>query len=132
MLLRQDFRGGHQGGLKAVPGGGIGGSRRHHGFAAAHVSLNQAIHGTPLPEIRQNIFDSPLLGPGKFKGQCLVEFRQIQLGIGDHLFFRPGGPHQGQPRRKHEEFLENHPFLCLGRLFHGLGLVDGPVGSLRR
>ena len=30
------------------------------------------------------------------------------------------------------EFLENHPFLCLGRLFHGFGLVDGPVGSLRR
>ena len=132
VLLRQNFRGGHQGGLFSVPGGAENRRGGHHGFAAAHIALDQPVHRRALLKIRQNLRHRPFLGAGQFKGQGRVKGRQVQIGVGRRLFFRPAGPHQGKPRGKQEEFLKNQPLFRLLRLRHGLRLMNGPVGPLRR
>jgi hypothetical protein len=45
MLLGQDFGGRHQRALPARVHAAGRGQRRHHGFAGAHVALQQAVHG---------------------------------------------------------------------------------------
>ena len=132
MLLGKDFRRRHQSGLSAISRGAVGGGRRHHGLAAAHVSLYQPVHGNAPTEIRQNFPHRPALGTGEGKGQAVIKGRHVEIRIGFRLFFLPGGAHQGESRGEYEEFLEDHPLFRQLRLRHGIRLVDGKICPLGR
>ena len=132
VLLRQNFRGSHQRRLAAVPGGQIGGGRRHHGFTAAHVALNQPVHGGAPAEIPADIRNRPPLGAGEGEGQRIQEGRQVQIGVGGGFHRLPGRPHHGKAGGEYEKFLEGHPPPGLPDLLHVPGHMDGPVGPVRR
>ena len=132
VLLCQDFRGGHHGRLAAVGDGAVGSRRGHHGLAAAHVALNKAVHGSAPAEIPQNIVDALRLRACEPEGQGAIEGCQVSVFIGRAFFVRPGRPHQAQSRGKDEKFLKNQPPFCRLGFRHVPGLVDRPVGLLRR
>ena len=98
MLGGQNLCGGHQSRLHAVldhrpaEGGGYG------GFAAAHISLNQPVHGGVPGHIRHGFSDRPLLGAGKGEGQQLgVTFGElIGNGVEVGAFPAPFDPQQPQ------------------------------------
>ena len=73
MLLRQDFRGGHQCALLAVLGGAVSRRGGYHSLAAAHVALDQPVHGAAFAEIRQNFLHRPPLGSRQGKRQGRIE-----------------------------------------------------------
>ena len=132
VLLCQYLRWGHQGTLDPVFRGAVNRSRRHHGLAAAHVSLDQAVHRCSLPEILQDPVNGPPLGPGEGKGQGGIKGLHIPGLIGRDLFQLPGRPHQAETGGKDEKLLKYQPPLGLLRLLGILGGVDGPVGRIRR
>ena len=132
MLLRQNFRGRHQGALFSVPGGAVRRGSRHHGLAAAHVALNQPVHRRALSEIRQDLLHRPLLGAGEGKGQRGIERLHIEAFIRRRLFLRPCRPHKGQSRGENKEFFKDQPFFRHLGLCHIRRLVDGVIGPLGR
>ena len=132
VLLRQNFRGGHHSGLEAVFYCKISSSCRHHGFAAAHVSLNQPVHHPALCKVPHNLPDGPVLGIGEGKGQRLIKGGQIQICEHRPGLFLPGVPQKGKAGGKEEKLLKNHPLPGLRRLLHGSGAVNHPVSLCRR
>ena len=99
VLLGQNFRGGHQ---RALPTGVDADRRRqrcHHGFASAHVALEQPVHGHQARHVARNFGLHALLRRRQRKRQLgqqpIVQREQHRLGI------RPGGfgHHQRQQRR---------------------------------
>ena len=131
MLLRQDFRGRHHGSLVPVFNTQIGGCGSYHGLAAAHITLNQPVHGCAFGKIGGDLLDRPLLGTGEPEGQRTVELRQIPVYINRSGLGGPGCPHQGQTCGEDEEFFENQTLFGHFRLFHGGRLVDGVIGPVR-
>ena len=127
MLLGKNLRGRHQSGLSAIPRGAVGGGRRHHGLAAAHVSLHQPVHGDSPAEILQNFPHRPALGAGEGKGQTIIKGRHVKIRIGLRFLFLPGGAHQGKAGGEYEKLLEDHPLFRQLRLCHGIRLVDGEI-----
>ena len=73
MLLRQNLRGSHEGCLVPVADGAERRRGGNHGLAAAHISLNQPVHGSAPAQIRQNFTDSTLLGPGEGEGEGIIK-----------------------------------------------------------
>ena len=71
MLLRENFRGGHDSGLKAVFNGADGGQRRNHGFTRADVARDKPLHGALRCHVSFNFRDDALLSSGKRKGKTI-------------------------------------------------------------
>ncbi len=115
-----------------ISGGAVHRRRGHHGLAAAHIPLDQAVHGGPGRKVPEDVLHRPALGPGEGEGQGGIEGLHIQIEIGLGPLLRPGRPHQREARREYEKLLKDQPFLGLFRLLHGARLVDDPVGLLRR
>ena len=80
MLLGQNFGGCHQRALPARVHAAHGSQRRHHGFARAHVALQQAVHGPDFLQIASNLGVHPLLRSRQRKGQARHQLR-AQVGL---------------------------------------------------
>ena len=128
VLFRQNFRRGHQCCLLSVDSGQIGGSGGHHGFAAAHVSLNQPVHGLVLLKVGGNLINGPPLCAGQGKGQLGQKRGEVLYSIGHVGNLRAPGPHHGQTHGKNKEFLKNQPLLCHSQGIEVGGMMDGFIG----
>ena len=76
VLLGQDLGRRHQRALPAGVDGGAGRQRRDHRLAAAHVALQQAVHGLRGAQVARNFFAHAALRAGQRKrqrGQQLIE-----------------------------------------------------------
>ena len=69
VLLGQDLGGCHQRALPAGLDGHAGGQRGHHGLAAAHVALQQAVHGLLARQVAGDLLGHAALGLGELEGQ---------------------------------------------------------------
>ncbi len=69
MLRGQDFGGREHGHLVAVLDGDDGGFRGNDGLAAAHVALQQTVHGARLAHVVHNLLDDALLRLGGLERQ---------------------------------------------------------------
>jgi hypothetical protein len=69
VLRGQDFGGGQDRHLVAVFDGDHRGFGGHDGLAAAHVALQQAVHGVRLLHVVRDLLDDALLRPGGLEGQ---------------------------------------------------------------
>ncbi len=69
MLLGEDLRGRHHGGLVAILHRLEGGQGGHHRLAAAHVPLEQALHGVGLGEVAAHFPHHPGLGASELERQ---------------------------------------------------------------
>ena len=69
MLLGENLRRRHEGALITRLDGLQGGQRGHHGLAAAHIALQQALRGMGLRQIGDDLRGAALLGAGQGKGQ---------------------------------------------------------------
>lgn len=69
MLLGQNFGGRHHRHLRTGFDGGERGERGHDGFAAAHIALQQAVHGKGLRHIGADFGQHARLCAGERKGQ---------------------------------------------------------------
>ena len=78
MLPGQNFGGGQHGALPAVLGGVPDGRRRHQRFAAAHIPLQQAVHGRLAAQVAGDFLRRALLRSGGGIGQAAPEGPQIQ------------------------------------------------------
>ncbi|MCY1529070.1 hypothetical protein D9M68_641970 [compost metagenome] len=82
VLFSEDFGGRHQRDLGAAGDGLRRGNGRHHGLAAAHVALQQAMHGIRLGEIRGDFLDDALLRAGQFERQYFIQSGDQPAGFG--------------------------------------------------
>ena len=76
MLCGKHLRGGHDAGLIAVVDGLQGGKNGHHGLAAAHVALQQAVHLTAAGHVGADFLEHTLLSPCEREGKvrvCIIE-----------------------------------------------------------
>ena len=64
MLLRQNFRGSHQGALLSVLRSAVSRRGGYHSLAAAHITLHQPVHGRAFTKIRRDFVHSFPLGAG--------------------------------------------------------------------
>ena len=69
VLLGQDLGGRHQRALPAGVDGHAGGQRRHHRLAAAHVALQQAVHGLGARQVGGDFLAHAALRAGQVEGQ---------------------------------------------------------------
>ena len=69
VLLGQDFGGRHQCALPAGVDGDAGRQRGHHRLAAAHVALQQAVHGLHAAQVARNLFAHAALRAGELERQ---------------------------------------------------------------
>ena len=132
MLLGQQLRGGHEGGLTAILPGQEGTGSGHHGLARANVTLEQAVHGDGLGQIPCRFPGGPELGIGEGKGQGTSKGPQILLFKRNGLVEGPPPPDEGEAQVQAEEFLEHEPPLGGLQVLPGVREVDGPVGELHR
>ena len=129
MLAGQYFRGGHQGRLPAALGGEPHAGGGHHGLAAAHIALAQAVHGPAGGHIAYGVRDSPPLGGGEGKGQGGIEGRHVRRLTGQAGHRLPPLPQQGQTAAQKEQLLKYQtPPRGVQRLLRG-GKVDVLVGK---
>ncbi len=84
MLFRQQFSGGHDGGLVAIADGPQRCHRRNHGFSGADIALHQPLHRVALCQVRLDFAYNPLLGACELEGQAF-----------DEPVFQPGCNRQG-------------------------------------
>ena len=73
MLLCQNFRRGHKGRLETVQVRTVRRRSGDHGLAAAHIALDQPVHGNALSQVLRDFPDGPLLGTGEGKGEPLIK-----------------------------------------------------------
>ena len=132
MLLSQDLRRRHQCRLLVIVSRQIGRSGSHHSLAAAHIALDQAVHGRAPAHIGSDFVDGPLLSARQGKGQRPVKGLQIGIFIRGSGFLCPSRPEQAQACGEHKELLKDQPPLCQLRLLYGGRLVDGIIGPFRR
>ena len=122
VLLGQNFRGGHEGGLPAVPDGAEARGSCDHRLAAADIALHEPVHHMAGGQILQDLVDRALLRAGQTEGQrgikALHAVRRIRLG----RQLRPGRAQDGQARGEDEKLLKDQP---LAR-----PLQRGPIGRL--
>jgi len=92
MLLGQNLGRGHQGAL--LPGRhALGRSQGgHHGFARAHIALQQPVHGHGARQIVRNFFHHPALR------RCQLERQRCQQLRRQSLRLRLDGQHGGAQR----------------------------------
>ena len=122
MLLGQNFRGCHEGGLPAVPDGAEARGSCDHRLAAADVALHEPVHHMAGGQILQDLVDRALLRAGQTEGQrgikALHAVRRIRLG----RQLRPGRAQDSQARGEDEKLLKDQPLAC--------PLQRGPIGRL--
>jgi hypothetical protein len=73
MLHGENFGGGHERDLKTVFDDDGGGFQGHDGFSAAHVALEQAVHGRGALEIGDDFGQHALLRFGGLEGEHALE-----------------------------------------------------------
>ena len=70
MLLGEDLGGGHQGALESGCRRRQESSQGHHGFAAAHLALEQPVHRRrAAPHVSADFGDAASLGAGQLEWQ---------------------------------------------------------------
>ena len=86
VLLGQNFGGRHQRALPAGVDADGSGQRGHHGFAGAHVALQQAVHGDGPGDVVGNFGAHALLSGGEGEGhggqQAGVQRRVVRIELG--------------------------------------------------
>ena len=128
MLFGQQLGGGQQGPLVPRADGCPEGGGGHQGLAAAHVPLQQAVHGGLAGHIGQDLVHRPALGPGGGKGQAGPEGPRIGPAHG-----RPGGGaapvfQAAHPQLQHQQLLKDQPPPGLLHRLGGGGHMDVPHG----
>ena len=124
MLPGQDLRRGHQGRLPPALGGEPDAGRRHHGLAAAHIPLTQAVHGAAGGHVTYGILHGTALGVRQREGQGVIK------GIhGDPPAHRaghvlPAAPQQPEAAGQQEQLLESQTAPGLGQRLRRVGEVD--------
>ena len=128
MLGGQNFGGGQQRGLISRPDAGPDGGGGHQRFAAAHVALQQAVHGSLARHVGQNFAHGPALGTGGGEGQAFPERPRVGqphgcAGGGSTPVF-----HAADAQLQHQQFfIDEPPPGCIGFVLGGRA-VDGPHG----
>ena len=128
VLLRQNFRGGHQGRLAAIADSTHYGGGSHHGLAGAHVSLDQPVHRPAGSKILHDIPDGPALCPGEGERQRLIKGRQIRIPKGLTLQSVPPPAQLLQADGQQEQLLEHQPPPGVRQLLLISGEVDLLIG----
>ena len=128
VLAGQNLRRGHQGALPAILSGEPHAGGSHHGLAAAHISLTQAVHGPLGAHIAHSIVDGALLGTGEGEGQLFVEGGQVNGMAGGAGHVLSGGAQQMEAAGQEEQLLEHHAAAGDLQRLGGGGEVDIFVG----
>ena len=81
VLPGENFRGGHQHGLVSVGHRQQHGVDGHHGLAAAHVALQEPVHGQRAGHVGGDLGDRPLLARGQLEGEEAAD-AGVDLGRG--------------------------------------------------
>ena len=128
MLGSQNLGGGQQRCLIAAADAGPDGGCRHQRFAAAHIALQQAVHGLPARHVGQDLRHGPPLGPGGGEGQRVPERLRVEK-----LHRCPGGGaapvlHPADAQLQNEQFFVDEPPPGRKGGFLALRAVDGPHG----
>ena len=136
MLLGQHLGGHHHRAL--VSGGGHHQQRRqhHHRLAAAHFSLQQAIHGRrPFFQIVQNFLKAAILRIGQAEGQRIDEpLQDFPVCLDWHTFdsqaqLAAAGQHR---QLQGQQFIESQPAAGLQKSLFTVRVVGLPDGFLQR
>src|SRR6266436_2956220 len=93
MLDSQDFGGGHESGLATVFDGNDRGLQGDDGFAAADITLQEAVHGRGPFQVGGNFGEDALLGSGGLERENALEgFANVFLAEaeGDGVFLAGG------------------------------------------
>lgn len=109
VLPGQNFRGGHQGRLPPVFHGEPDARRRHHGLAAAHVPLAQAVHGLAGHHVLHGVGNGPALCPGQGEGQPPVKGPHIHGMARGSRHIPPPLPQQLQAAGQKKQLLKHQP-----------------------
>src|SRR6266436_9738727 len=110
MLYRKDFRGSHEGSLRAVFDGDDRGLERDDGFAAADVALEETIHGGGLFQVGSDFGENAFLCGGGLEGEDALEgfadgvFAEAE---GDGVFLAGRLAVEGEAELVEEKFLED-------------------------
>ena len=128
VLGGQNFRGGHKGRLHPLLDDGPAQGGGHGGFAAAHVPLDEPVHGGGARHVRHGFPNGPALGPRQLEGQQAAEALGELLGDGVEVVGFPPAFYAQQPQLQHQEFLKGQPEPGGGNLLLRLGEVDGLQG----
>ena len=114
MLHGENFRGGHEGGLRAVFDGDDGGLQSDDGFAAADVALEEAVHGRGLFEVGDNFLQDFELSGGRLEGEDALDgFADFFFADaeGDGVFLARGLAVESKAELIEEKFLEDESLL---------------------
>ena len=109
MLLGEDFRRRHDGGLKPGLDGAEARGGGDHRLAASDVALHQPVHGPRRGKIAQDVCNRALLRAGQTEWKRIIK-RGHHVGAAGKA--GPGGarpPERGKACGKNKEFLENKP-----------------------
>ena len=135
MLPGEDFRGGHEHGLLSVGHGQQHPVQGHDGLAAAHVALQEAVHGPRSAHVGPDFGNRLPLARGQLKGEE-AEDAGIDQGRGRQ---RRGLPHlvllmppDGQCQSQQKKLLVGQSPPRAGQLFGVVGRVDLPDRALQR
>ena len=128
MLPGQYLRRGHQGRLPPALGGEPDAGRRHHGLAAAHVPLTQAVHGAAGGHVTYGILHGTALGVRQREGQCVIKgiHRDLAARRAGHVL--PAAPQQPEAAGQQEQLLESQTASGLGQRLRRIGKMDVFVG----
>ena len=114
MLDGENFRGGHEGSLRAVFDGDHGGLERDDGFAAPDIALEETIHRGGLLEVGGDFGENAFLRDGGLERKDALEgfadgvFAEAE---GDGVFFASGFALERETELVKEKFLENEALL---------------------
>ena len=128
MLPGQDLRRGHQGRLPPALGGEPDAGRRHHGLAAAHVPLTQAVHGATGGHIACGILHGTALGVRQREGQGVIKGIHGDLAAHRAGHVLPAAPQQPEAAGQQEQLLESQTAPGLGQRLRRIGKMDVFVG----
>ena len=123
MLFGQDFGGCHQRALPACVHAQCGCQRGHHGFARAHIALEQTVHGHGAGHVGRDLGAHTLLGAGQCKGQGVQETlvqRAGAAGRGQYGRFErcPGASRLQLRELLGQEFFRFEPLPCRVAVVH--------------
>ena len=131
VLLGQDFGGCHEGGLIAALCHEPHAGRAHHRLAAAHIPLEQAVHGDAAGQVTSRVLCRPPLSAGELEGQQGVKVTQVAAGAADALLLCPPLAEERQADGEVEQLLEDQSPPGNGQLLprrREVGDADG-VGA---
>ena len=133
MLCGENLGRGHEASLKAIVECHEHGQCRHHGLAAAHIALKQAVHLFACGDIGSYLAQDPFLGIGQLKRQETVVIVEIIGNALKLITFERILTHlerANQIELKVEQLLELQAHLCLAEIV-GIGremdLTDGLI-----